>query len=318
MKRIFAFGVLFLLITNEATPILQVTCDASLINALKSRYHEAAGSTTVDVVINIACHNEDQKVGVQYDGVDVSWQDVKNACDRQDRKFFEKNYRRIAKVFLPPEAFALLEKICSTTGLRVSVSDVPGGNTLKIQATWVPPAEMSRVSGAGLATIESVPHLDGPARCSFSNLTKGKTLAAAPTIETCTRTGDGSVTVTLGTDRGFAFGSALRRKKVTYTLDMYPADDSATCALNGQLVASSDIGHSALDVDLTSKLKAGKNTLSCTVKDLKVGSNFLPSWSYHFELFQGSRLIWSPAFRCNDDSAKCGKRGETVTTFINY
>lgn len=140
----------------------------------------------------------------------------------------------------------------------------------------------------------------------------------APKIDRCTRTGDGLVSFVLSTQRGDAFASVNRHPpKPKYVLNMPGADDHASCSLNGSQIASIPCGKSVMNLELKAGLKEGQNTLSCKAEDLKPGNNGLHSWSYAFELFQNGVKIGSPSFSCNDNSPRCGSKGETVsTTFV--
>jgi hypothetical protein len=120
------------------------TCDAKIIEAMKTQYTLSTDVDSATAVYEAACNVRDSRGGgsISFAGVALSGQgqDVTRACATKDMNFFANQKLQLATSFLPDSAIPAILAVCGgdDRDLTITATLSPEGSLVTIRATYRP------------------------------------------------------------------------------------------------------------------------------------------------------------------------------------
>lgn len=295
-------------------------CSAEFVEQLRTEYTFVDKASVSEITQQIACSRDQRTIGLSYEGTGFTGDDVQEACDKNNRAFFQRNTRVLALSYLPVPAVEQLGRLCDSGPANLTLN-VQGstGDSVVVEAKWSAPG-----TGVDSVVIQSFTP-GGPITCPTSGaLRPGARVAGGGTIMTCNRTGDGTVTVVLNVinpnrprEPVSRFASATRTSDpVNYVLSLNSADDRLSCSVNGSALASISFDEDSKQIVLNPSLRPGSNRLVCVAEDLQLGPGGQPCWSYSFNVQRNGMAIADHSFSCCASSPECDARRREIPVVI--
>lgn len=267
LKRFLLSGFMF--IGFVCPRMAATTCDAELLNAMRTNFKKAEGGETYKVVQNAACgvHSKDTTITVPYAGYSQS--DLDQACDSHNEQFFESHYKTIGISMLPDAAFAAISKMCGEEdGLSLSARKV-GDNIVSVSATWSGRNNIPYASVDGLGWSRNIESCNGglvEKRWWFLSNRLGTGGLTAQCVRKSGAEGQGPVEFALKTDRGTQLARVYANH--TYQFVGYYGSPVVNCDLNDKHLTDIDFFTSLTwppvkTIPLNSSLQPGINVLHC-------------------------------------------------------
>jgi hypothetical protein len=250
-------------------PTMATTCDAELLNAMRTYFKTTEGAETYKAVEEAACgaHSKDTTIAVPYAGFSQS--ELDQACSSHNEHFFELHYKTVGISMLPDAAFATINNICGkASGLSLSAHKV-GDNTVSVIASWSGQDNTPYAYVDGLGWSPNIDSCKG-------GLVEKRWWLLAPKLGTggltaqCSRKsgadGQGPVEFALQTDRATQLARVYANH--TYQFVSYYGSPVVKCNLNDKHLTDIDF-FSSLNwpphqtLPLNSSLQSGVNILHC-------------------------------------------------------
>lgn len=289
----------------SANTFAQTTCDASIINAMRTYFKSAEDKEVALSVKQAVCQSQSNGTSLNIPYVGFTNEQVSQACSTNDMSFFQKHYKEISISMVPKEGFETLRAICLSNGITMTASK--SGNDVSISAMFNQQNNQAPAKVSGLYFTRNIES------CTGNLVPKGNKLPQLGTgglNAVCSRksgeAGSGDVVFLIATNKGSQQTKLFEAHH--FTLLGYYGDDWLKCSIDGQqvlyLTAATFKGVNQapeVRIDLDSYLsKPGDHKLHCESQDL-IGIGSHACWKYKFELLRDDKLISSNADYCCSD-----------------
>jgi hypothetical protein len=267
LKRFLLSGFMF--VGFVCPTMAATTCDAELLNAMRTYFKSTEGGETYKAVQDAACgaHSKDTTIAIPYAGYSQS--DLDQACSSHNDQFFESHYKNIGISMLPDAAFATINKICGeANGLSLSAHKV-GDNVVSVSASWSGQNNIPYATVHGLGWSPNIKSCKGglvdkpwgvlPIKLGTGGL-------PAQCVRKSGADGQGPVEFALETDRGTQLARVYANH--AYQFVGYYGSPVVSCSLNDKHLTDIDFFSSLTwppikTIPLNSSLQSGINVLHC-------------------------------------------------------
>jgi hypothetical protein len=298
----------FLILTVHSARATDL-CTPELIKALRTTYSFTDKTAVAELTQQIACSKDQRSVSVDFQGLGFSSSDVRSACSKNDRAFFQRNAKVLSLSFLPTAAIEKLSSICASGPNNLTLQ-MQGSqdNQIIIEAKWSAPGTSTH-----FVVVDSF-SVSGPAECPPNGAIRpGSKISEGGVAMVCIRKGDGNVIAIVNTKNNVTkFASASRLSKPKIDLVLLKVDDVMTCKLNGAPILGLRIFQAPQTINLNGLLRPGTNELVCEVVDTQDDGHGRPCWGYALQVLQNGVATHAPSFHCCESSPLCNKRAAVI------